>query len=829
MSAAATAAEIEAKRQGWDGDALLNAFAPDRMPDPGPARGKAIIICCDGTANDPKQKEGEVSSKTNVCRLYEALEDDAQFGTRQIAWYDPGVGTETSGAAAVARWISRIFGKLLAFLPDWFEEFTRRLLKSLESGTGIWIEENIEQGYREIVRNFEPGDRIFIFGFSRGAYTARCIAGMIGRCGLLKAENIRFSKDAMTLFRRRNRDLPPPVLRPEYIHDPALVQVHVLGLWDTVASLGLPLWGWWFRIGAFWRNRNLDSSPSDVCRYVYHALSMDEQRSQFFPTVTTPDENPRRRQEIRQIWLRGAHADIGGGYGNRALGDIGLEWMLQIARYHGLSIRDDIEKIGLHPVNGADLPVCEGADPLGKPHDEIKSRPGWIIFGSWPRWVPVPRPGWSDLFQRACTSRHGVPHDWVYHRAQRAAELWAQRRAERMQLAQRKGGAIADPEQLEALKNERHIDALLGRDGLIFLAPGDSMRVKVSAASVWNRSGIVFEATGIYRVRYLGGEWRDAEGKLCGAAGQRASTFDWVRRLVWRSRRLAHADWMELIGHVAHPRDWPVQEFGLQKLLKFLFWANPAPLTRSLIRMGMHLRSHNDAVHIVNLASNGLFYLFANDCWATYKNNSGAIEIEIKRLPLLPPKTENAVIFAITPRGEVVPWSDVTPSLQAAIAARNNALGKLAHKQFVTWPPSIDPHGHPAVAIGGKPPGLLRAEALAFADSTGQPKQRTTHFDADGEIARLDQSIHELLEHPTGISAGMLESLVKGVDALAATVVAPGQRAYAWCSRHVAAATSAHAARRAQRQPARPAPVKVMRSIRPAPRAWQKSWSREEI
>jgi uncharacterized protein (DUF2235 family) len=771
----------------------LSPFQPLPIAPSPPAHGKCIVICCDGTANDPKQMEGEVAASTNVYRLYEALNSDSQFGTRQIVWYDPGVGTDTSAAAILWTWISNIFSKVLGILPDWTNEFVRRLLKSLESATGVWIEENIEQGYREIVRNYEPGDRIYIFGFSRGAYTARCIAGLIGRCGLLKAEHIRFSEDAMTLFRRRNRDQPPPVLAPEYIHDPKLVRVHVLGLWDTVASLGLPLWGWWFRIGAFWRNRNLDSNPAKLCDFVYHALSMDEQRAQFFPTVATPDPEL-SGQVIRQIWLRGAHADVGGGYGNRALANIGFEWMLQVAQHHGLKLRTDRDGIGFHPAHH--VPVCKGADPFGKLHDEIKSRPGWIIFGSWPRWVPLPRPNWSDTFQEDSVARYGAPHVWVYQRAAHAAALWRRRQQERRAIlvqaetelraeaaALRNATALAisapDPirratllmnvanlsiegtaEEKDARANDLDqqvqnahllIDDLLARDGFVFLSPGQRVRVTIDAARVWNRTGVVFESSAIYRIRYVEGLWRDAEDDLCGPSGQKPSRFDIVRRVFWRARRFRKGNWLELIGHVAHPRDWPVGEFGFLKLLKFLFWVAPYPLWRSLIRLGTYLPpdTPDGQVHIVNLAGNGLFYLFANDAWATYKNNSGAVTVEIERVIGMPPHADSHNVV-ITPRGDVCPWEDVDPPLRDMIEQRQNFLAGGVQtfwpEMTLTTAPMPPDIPDDLEAPQDPRPTIFSAAAVAFSDSTASAHGPAGGLEPAG-LRAIDAEIKKQLHH----------------------------------------------------------------------------------
>ncbi|MDQ7249088.1 DUF2235 domain-containing protein [Dongia sedimenti] len=643
----------------------LRSIRPPAVP-PTKLRGKAIIICCDGTSNDRKQMEEDRPAATNVFRLYDALTEDSLFGTVQITWYDEGVGTGTSSASKKANLLTSFFSKVVSILPSFVPDLGQKFTSLLEMGTGIWIEENIAEGYREIVRHYEPGDQIFIFGFSRGAYTARCIAGVIERCGLLKSENIRFAKDAITLYRRRKPEKEAarkerdkiPLLKDTLIHPPASVRIEVLGIWDTVASLGLPLWGWWFRVGAFWRNQSLDSNPAKICKRVYHALSMDEQRSQFFPTMTSSRwTGP--EQVIRQVWFRGVHADIGGGYGNRSLGDLSLEWMLQIAHHHGLKLRDD--KAGITLERG--LPVCRGAAPLGKMHDEIKSKPGWIVFGAWPRWVPVPRPEWTERKQRQMVRKFGAPHDAVYRRSQQAFALWQQRDA----------------------GQRRIVDSLLARDGLIFLNFNNPIAIPITAATVWNRTGIVFEFGSIYKITYVEGEWQDKEKPECGPAGQKPQGLDLIRRLFTLGKRLNGADWLELVGHIAHPRPWPAAEFGLRRLLTLFFVREPRPLARSLIRMGRHLGKKQKSVTVVNLAHNGVFHAFGNDTWTTYPNNSGRVVLEIERVSALPP-ADGGPCFVVTPRGEVIDRGTVSAADAELLGLVEERSALLEGKAMPPWP-----------------------------------------------------------------------------------------------------------------------------------------------
>jgi uncharacterized protein (DUF2235 family) len=706
-----TMAEYPGRRHwlslGNDFGALDN-LQPIPIPATADFAGKTIVICCDGTSNDPDEMDEGEASPTNVFRLYKALTHANRDAGRQLTWYDAGVGTGTSTAAKIGAWASDAFNLARKFVPGWLGDLVpetignsvSRVLKALEAATGIWIEENVEQGYAEIVRQYEPGDRIFIFGFSRGAFTARCIAGVIDRCGLLTTANIRHVPDVMKLYRRRKADDPTvprqPLLRPDLIHPPADIRVHVLGLWDTVASLGLPLWGWWFRIGAFWRSKTLDSNPASICEHVYHVLAMDERRSQFFPTMTTPRRDPAtgqliEQQSVRQVWLRGAHADIGGAYANRTLGDIGLEWMLQIAQHHGLRLRHDIEDIPFH--TGTGQPICRRGDPMGRLHSEMDRQAAWVIFGAWPRWAPVPRPAWSDTFQARVQEVFGAPHDLVYRRAALAAMAWRRRPA-----------AAQVPVPL--------VDRLLAQDGLIYLGIGDKVRIEIAAPIVWNRTGVVFETAASYRITSVAGAWRDAERPPCGADGQGAVGVDPVRWFFGRKRRLREAQWFELIGHVAHPRPWPVEEFGFKKLLKLLFLRDPKPLTMSLLRLGKYLRRPGESVEVVNLASGGIFYAFANDGWAHYANNSGAIVIEIERTADVPATGQ---VFVVTPRGEVLDRATGAAGAQDACdqVVKRNAILLTCLKQRITtsWPlPSFANHAH-----GGVP------QAPAEADLTLNP------------------------------------------------------------------------------------------------------------
>lgn len=463
--------------------------------------------------------------------------------------------------------------------------YLSRLLKLYEGAFGIGISEGIASGYAEVVRQYRPGDRIYLVGFSRGAYTARCIAGVISRCGLLRAENIRYAADMVHIYRNRRDQHERVAVRPDLIH--ADCAIEFMGVFDTVASLGVPLWGWWFRASPIWRNKPLATDPVQACRHVYHALAMDERRSQFFPTLFAdprraahgrPGQNSRgpndKLETLEQVWFRGAHADIGGGYARNDLSDITLGWMMDAMHCRGLRFRDGTRE-ALRP------------NVLGRLHDELAREPGWVLFGSWPRWHPVPGAGPDP------------------------------------------SGTTLHPSVLERAEAVR---ARTGRPDLVYLQTGEEITMVVEARRDWDRTGIVVEQGAIYELTYLRDFWRDAGAPSCGPDGQEAhGAFD-VRRWLHAGRRLRHQPWMRLVATVAHPREWELMEKGLPELVKLLFGNDPRELTHQLAALGRDLAKPGMSITIRNNAPAGLLHMFANDWWQTASNNSGGVRLSIKRV-----------------------------------------------------------------------------------------------------------------------------------------------------------------------------------------------------
>jgi len=266
-----------------------------------------LVLYCDGTWNgaDQEDDKGE-PCVTNVlkmaCRTKKRADDD-KF--HQIVYYDQGVGTGNT--------FDRVTG----------------------GAFGEGLEANIHDAYRFLIANYEPGDWIYLIGFSRGAFTARSIAGMIRRCGILRREKVRMYKKAKETYRSAI-DAQAPV-GIEFREKNAVeidTPIHCIAVWDTVGALGIPLRG---LRGITQRDFQFhDTKLSTAVSFAYHALAVDEHRGPFEPALwETP---PAGGQTVKQAWFAGAHSDVGGGYMEPQLSDIALDWMMDCAAEAKLEI-----------------------------------------------------------------------------------------------------------------------------------------------------------------------------------------------------------------------------------------------------------------------------------------------------------------------------------------------------------------------------------------------------------------------------------------------------------------------------------------------------------
>lgn len=263
-----------------------------------------IVICADGTWNRPEE-DIEKDFPTNVLRLARAIKPSSG-NSRQHVFYDWGLGSYHSNLSAGA--------------------------------TGRGIHKNILDGYRYIVQNYSHNDKIYLFGFSRGAYTVRALSGLINNCGILKRADARLISEAWKIYKsplakNHPRGEAAKAFRDQHCHTSR--KVHFVGVWDTVGALGIP-----FSLMGLFDNHDefYDTKMGSNVVIARHALAIDEQREDFEPTVWTP----RPGVDLKQVWFSGVHADIGGSYPPDRSGlnasDTPLAWMMDQATTAGLNI-----------------------------------------------------------------------------------------------------------------------------------------------------------------------------------------------------------------------------------------------------------------------------------------------------------------------------------------------------------------------------------------------------------------------------------------------------------------------------------------------------------
>ncbi|KAF2989336.1 DUF2235 domain-containing protein (plasmid) [Methylocystis sp. MJC1] len=303
---------------------------------------KKLVIFCDGTWNEPT-KHG-----TNVVRMLQATDFKDRDGNPQIIHYIAGVGT-------------------------------RKDEKLIGGAFGFGISENIKDAYAFIVSNYEVGDQIYLFGFSRGAYTARSIAGLIHNFGVLYRFNLPLVSIAYNYYKDKSDPWKPNGKEAESFRicncNPYPTKIRFLGVWDTVGALGAPYGEILGRLLArFFKTGFHDVTLSESVEAAYHALAADERRWPFRPTPMLLTEYHRGRNSesmadskrgfplYAERWFPGVHSNVGGGYERHGLSDYALQWMAARAEENGLTLK-----------NFADVKLSEdrpfGPDPTQKPEN----------------------------------------------------------------------------------------------------------------------------------------------------------------------------------------------------------------------------------------------------------------------------------------------------------------------------------------------------------------------------------------------------------------------------------------------------------------------------
>jgi uncharacterized protein (DUF2235 family) len=321
-----------------------------------------LVVCCDGTWNDPDELRDRIARPTNVAKLALIVQSDVDSAAadgrdvaeqpQQLMHYETGVGTS----------------------PD------ERLIGG---GFGYGLSRNIRNGYRFLAENYKPGDRVYLFGFSRGAYTARSLAGLIHNCGILRGECVDQVDAAFAFYRDRTNQTHPRtiashIFREMYSH--ADSSVFFIGVWDTVGALGIPeqVPGWkelskvftgWEQMWGFH-----DTQLSPDVKFAYQALAIDEERPPYAPTLWTGGQRGNDEQVLEQVWFAGVHSEVGGGTVDPSLSDIAFLWMLEKARAAGLRLRPGQPDAGF-PSLEVTAPAPDYAAPI------VQSRHGpWELM-----------------------------------------------------------------------------------------------------------------------------------------------------------------------------------------------------------------------------------------------------------------------------------------------------------------------------------------------------------------------------------------------------------------------------------------------------------------
>jgi uncharacterized protein (DUF2235 family) len=288
---------------------------------------KNIVVFSDGTG-----QEGGKGNNTNVYKLFNMLEDRTE---NQITYYDRGLGTG-------------------------FRKITGNI-------SGMGISHNIRECYHFLFDNYLAGDKIFLFGFSRGATTVRSLSAFIHFFGILPKSRPELIKKAYKIYKiedhdeRKNR-------ADDFVarHHNQWTKIKFIGVWDTVDALGLPIKSLstlvdWF---PFFRHKFHNLTLSESVEHARQALAIDDERLTFHPKIWDKELKP--YQTMKQVWFSGMHTDVGGGYKEEDLSDIPLIWMTEEAKQFGLKLYPK-HKVKTHP------------DADGFMHDSRKGFPGFFF------------------------------------------------------------------------------------------------------------------------------------------------------------------------------------------------------------------------------------------------------------------------------------------------------------------------------------------------------------------------------------------------------------------------------------------------------------------
>ena len=512
---------------------------------------KRLIVCSDGTWNNPDQEENGIPAPTNVFKISNAIaDDDGQI--QQLRYYHPGVGSDGG------------------------------IIGSIAGGAiGAGISRHIQSAYHWLGTHFEPGDEIYLFGFSRGAFTARSVGGFLGR-GLLDLRDMSPKESwrrviaAFKNYRKKGSSLAERGWAKDgwdFFHGAKPTPVRFVGVWDTVGALGVPddleILNFLFDKKENWRFH--DTSLGRHIKTARHAMATDEVRSSF--TITRWSD-PQDHPDVKEIWFPGVHADVGGGYSNTDLSDGALQWMVEESQGTGLKFRPTILQ-ALAP------------NPGGAMHNSYKG--AFAKLRSRPRNIDAMTPGNADRFHSSAIQRQKEsPISYPAYHPTRVLEV------------------------------------------------GGTHMVDVFADKRWNYSGLYLEAGHSY-VFSATGEWQDSkdtcdwkgteDGQLTGGDLVRgtSSFFGKFENIFQKlsdnesmdflgTKRVESLNWFILVGAIAN-------DSGTAKGVK----NDGSPVPHQQVSLVAH--EHEP----LQITYPGYLYCFPNDVWSLYGNNHGSIRLTIRR------------------------------------------------------------------------------------------------------------------------------------------------------------------------------------------------------
>ncbi|MEA3490991.1 MAG: DUF2235 domain-containing protein [Campylobacterota bacterium] len=518
---------------------------------------KRLVVCCDGTWSNAEQEDNGTSSPTNVVKIYNAITKMGADGVKQLKYYHPGVGGEGIGA------INALLG----------------------GAVGMGISRHIRSAYHWLGNNYEEGDEIYLFGFSRGAFTVRSLGGMLSQ-GLLDLHYISsdFSWDRVKRAYKGYR-IEGSTL-DEWAEDEWVffnqkreTPIHFIGVWETVGALGVPDDLEIFNIfdnEKKWKFHNV--SLGDNIKHARHAMALDEIRSSF--SVCRWD-NAAGHDDAVELWFPGVHSDVGGGYSNCDLSNGALRWMMDESADVGLGFRDNI------------LQTLK-SDPLGVMHNSYRG--ALAKLRSRPRNIP------------AMISQN---HDQFHESSIRRQEL--------------------SPIEYPTYYPTRILDI------------GESVTVDVYADTRWNATDIylpkdhsfTFLATGKWKDSKDVCNWNGTEdgiltiGDFARASSSFLGKFENIFEELTKNnsmdflgtKRVENIKWFAMVGAIANDAGAVTHDAGTSSVVNH----DGSPVPHQYVDLTKHNTTY------LTIEYPGYLYCFPNDVWSLYGNNHGSVQLTITR------------------------------------------------------------------------------------------------------------------------------------------------------------------------------------------------------